>query len=392
MPGYIMNLSSRESLEAYVRSGAYGTIIKRPRRGFWSTPAEMTLADYLTMRPGDLIFFFLKRQIYGVGRLIGFPVEGEHWVALCNFPGSSSAHEPPPGNPEAYLWRENGEENIRWVVFFEHAPHFFAQGLDMDEVLQADTKRVVRSLRAFEKRSFIQIDDEEAQVILDLLVRRNEDVLEDPQGHQARVFPDESQGVHAAVAGRDLGAHRVEVEPLLHRHAAGDKILHEALIEAWLVGQLTNRREPVTQVFGEWDYVANQVPASPQKPVCYMDRIDVFGEVSRRLADHLPPTTVRYKIIEIKKDAVASDGTIGQLMKYVDWTAHTRCGGDYSMVDAFLVAYDFTVDVVDSLERTATRRFLIPRRPYRGETWQGLTLVRYRHTAGTPALVMDPVA
>ncbi len=386
MSGYIMNLSSRASLEMYIRSGAYGTIIKKPKRGYWENANEMTMADYLTMRPGDLIFFFLKRQIYGVGRLVGFPCAGRELVALCNFPGSSEPRIQPPTDVQDYLWREDGEENIRWVVFFKPNPCFFTHGLDMDEVLEADNKGVVRSLRVFEKRSFVQIDDEEAQVILDLIVRRNEAVLNDPGAHPDSVFPDVSGPVHAKVAGTDLTRHELDMEPLLRRHASGGMIGHEALIQAWLVGKLVQRDPVVTGFFGEWDFIANQVPASPQKPVCYMDRIDIFGNVTRPLNSGLPRTVVRYKIVEVKKDSVEDIETIDQLMKYVDWTAHTRCGGDYAMIDAYLVAHGFSEDVITYTSTGTARRHVVPRRPYRTQDWSRLALVRYGYQGVPPSM------
>jgi hypothetical protein len=390
MSGYIMNLSSRASLEMYIRNGAYGTIIRRPERGFWSTANEMTMADYLTMRSGDLIFFFLERQVYGVGRLVSFPCRDGEAVALCNFPGSSEPTSQPPADLLNYLWRENGEENIRWVVFFKPSPCFFTHGLDMDEVLEADNKGVVRSLRAFEKRSFVQIDDEEAQVILDLLVRRHEKVLDDLSAHSGTVFPDESGPVHAKVAGTDLTAHALDVDPLLRRHTSEGLIRHEALIQAWLVGKLVGRAPAVTGILGEWDFVANQVPASPQKPVCYMDRIDVFGHVTRRLSSDLPATVVRYKIVEIKKDFIESIEAIDQLMKYVDWTAHTRSGGDYAMIDAYLVAHGFSEEVVAYAREGTSRRYVVPRRPYRTQDWSRLRLVSYDYLGSPPGMSLTP--
>ena len=63
MSGYIMNLGTtkehgaKEKLELYARYGAYGTIINRPRQDRWSHAHEVTLADYLTIRPGALAYF-----------------------------------------------------------------------------------------------------------------------------------------------------------------------------------------------------------------------------------------------------------------------------------------------------------------------------------------------
>jgi len=395
MPGYIINLGTKEEragwekLELYVRYGAYGTIIKRPVRDLWAVAQEMTLADYLTIRPGALVFFFLGRKIYGVGRVISFKVGAQELVALANYPGASFPHASPPQNPDDYLWRENGEENIRWVIFFEPHPYFFKTGLDMDEVLASDVKGVVRSLRVFEGVSFIQMEDEEAQVILDLLLRRNEDII---NGHLSfdRVFDSQAKQTHARVREHDLARYCIDLDGLIRKHVKRDgSIGHEALVHAWLANALSQRQEQAVKIFGSWDYVTNQYPASPQKPIRFMDRIDIFGYVEKKLSDEATPTIVSYKIIEVKRDKVEAEKDVNQLIKYVDWIAHTRAGGDYSLVDAYFVAHDYADSVVQYVQDTLPKDFVTPRRPYAPARWNRLQLIRYTYTGGSPVLKLQ---
>ena len=395
MSGYIMNLGitkehgAREKLELYVRYGAYGTIINRPKQDRWFHAHEMTLADYLTIRPGALVFFFSDRTIYGVGRVVGFDVGGQRLAALANYPGASFPHATPPQNPDDYLWRENGEENQRWVFFFESHPYFFKTGLDMDEVLASDVKGVVRSLRVFERVSFIQMEDEEAQVILDLLLRRNEDVINGVLSPD-RVFDSRAEQTHASVRERDLTRYCIDLDGLIRKHANRDgSVGHEALVHAWLANALSQGQEQTVKIFGNWDYVTNQYPASPQKPVQFMDRIDIFGYVEKKLSDEATPTVVRYKIIEVKKGKVAGEEGINQLIKYVDWIAHTRVGGDYSLVEAYFVAHDYADEVVQYVQDTLPKDFVTPRRPYAPARWKQLQLIRYTYTEGTPALELQ---
>ena len=54
----------------------------------------------------------------------------------------------------------------------------------------------------------------------------------------------------------------------------GGDIKHEMAIEAAILHKLSNDSETL---FGKWDYISHQVPASPFKPVDYMDRIDIFA-------------------------------------------------------------------------------------------------------------------
>jgi len=395
MPGYIMNLgttqqhAAAEKLELYVRYGAYGTVINRPKPDRWFPAHEMTLADYLTIRPGALVFFFSDRAIYGVGRVVSFDVGEQRLAALANYPGASFPHATPPQNPDDYLWRENGEENLRWVIFFEPYPYFFMTGLDMDEVLASDVKGVVRSLRVFERVSFIQMEDEEAQVILDLLLRRNEDVVNGALSPD-RVFDSRAEQTHASVRERDLTRYCIDLDGLIRKHANRDgSVGHEALVHSWLASALAQRQEQAVKIFGNWDYVTNQYPASPQKPVQWMDKIDIFGYVEKKLSDEVTPTVVRYKIVESKRGKVEAERDINQLIKYVDWIAHTRAGGDYSLVEAYFVAHDYTDEVVQYVQDTLPKDFVTPRRPYAPARWKQLQLIRYTYTEGMPALKLQ---
>jgi len=388
--GYIVNLADEDALRRYVEFGVYGTLIKRPDYPSWSVAAELTLADYLTMRPGDLIFFFRERTIYGVGRLVAMQ-RGGSTAALANYPGASFPHAHPPDDRTILLYRQRREEDMRWVVFFRPDPVFFTHGLDMDEVLQGDMRNVVRGLRVFEKRSFIQVEDDEAQVMVDLLLRRNADAVADLQHAKAHVFPDQSAFYHAQVSARnaELGAYRIDIDTLLAHYVRDGSVAHEALLQAWLAHALTVQAPGVTAIFGTWDYVANQVSASPQKPVMYMDRIDLFGYTTRRLSASFPPTIMRYKAIELKKDLISDVNVINQMLKYVDWLAHTRAGGDYSMVDAYLVASGYTPEVVDYACSVGMRDYITPYRPYQKQQWSQLTLVRYIPTGSIPAVRLE---
>ena len=74
MAGYIMTLDSEESLNQCILTGTYSTKMSQPN-GKWRTHHEGTFADYLSMKEGDYIFFFIKRKIYGIGTLIAIKDE-----------------------------------------------------------------------------------------------------------------------------------------------------------------------------------------------------------------------------------------------------------------------------------------------------------------------------
>ena len=51
--------------------------------------------------------------------------------------------------------------------------------------------------------------------------------------------------------------------------------------------------------------------------------------------------------------------------------------GDYSMIHAFLVAYNFSDTVIDCKKIAANRKYTIGRRPARTLEWSNLKLVKY---------------
>jgi hypothetical protein len=124
----------------------------------------------------------------------------------------------------------------------------------------------------------------------------------------------------------------------------------------------------------------------------YMDRIDLFGYTTQRLSRSYPPTIMRYKAVELKKDLIADVNVVNQMLKYVDWLAHTRAGGDYSMVDAYLVASGYTPEVIAYAADAGVRDYIAPYRPYRKQQWSQLKLVRYIPVRAIPALRFEPVA
>ena len=71
MKGYIFALGPYGDVERIVHSGLFGTI-QRPEiiGGNQEIVFLATTADYLTMAPGDKVFFFQNRKIYGVGEVI----------------------------------------------------------------------------------------------------------------------------------------------------------------------------------------------------------------------------------------------------------------------------------------------------------------------------------
>lgn len=369
MAGYIFSLDNIDSLCLYTQNGVYATKLSSPS-GWWRTSHEGTFADYSTMQTGDNVYFFIKRKIYGIGKLVS--LNGD--CKFFNFPGA--------GKPQKFsyqtikkdlLWDE-GEVSVnqRCICIFEPDPSFFKLGIDMDDVL-ASNPSAFKMLRAFWKRSFIKFDDKENQAFRDIVLKRNQSTLSNPEGNNG-VF--EFKPSHDQISGQ-LSAGRYELKSgmssVLSSCADGNYLRHEMAIEAGILHQLSAKDPETCAVFGEWDYLSHQVIASPFKPIDYMDKMDLFGH---SYIPEFEPTRARFLVGEIKKDAAKLED-IDQLLKYVDWVRDEYCFGDYSMIDAFLLAYDFDQDVIRHKQDVGVRRYTVGVRPAKSLEWKNVRLVKY---------------
>jgi len=376
MAGYIFLLDKSVSPLEVASKGVYSTRVPRPdgrleggkRRALnrWTSAAEGTLADYVSMRQGDHVFLFQNRKIYGVGRLVN---AGRNCV-FQNFPDAS--------NPRTRLGSPNsgvlckpivaGEESgdYPWLCTFVMDPGLLTEPVDMDDAL-ASKPHAFRSLRVMEKVSFTKLDDEETRALLDVLARRNKSTgyttIEEPSIHQY---------IDRTTDGRD--DYNLNAKLVVDAAANPDGSLrHEMALEVAVVEHIASTNEATSPIFGNWSFVTHQFSASPFKPVIYMDRIDVFGYARGQYQ-----SITDFLVIEIKKGE-AGDSEVAQLMKYVDWTAREFAGGDYSAIHAFLVAFDFDESLNGSLRRIAERGYTVGSRPAVSRVWTQTSLVRYHY-------------
>lgn len=125
----------------------FGVLQPNPNRGFgdasswriesWSKEQIATFADYMTINPGDLIFFFLERMIYGSPRPSALMKLLMVNVHNLNYRDS---HLPSPSKPRDGLITRDDDENwlyARVVVPFVPSPLKFEDGIDTDEALAA---------------------------------------------------------------------------------------------------------------------------------------------------------------------------------------------------------------------------------------------------------------
>lgn len=338
MAGYIFNLNSMDALKRIVQTGVYSTRFKQTNKKHWSVHHEGTFADFLSMRPGDNIYFFHKRKIYGVGELISIDGDCIH----LNYPAALS---PQPEKDDYSLDKmilneAESDKNYRLLCTFEGSPNFFIKGVDMDEILKSNPS-AFRILRAFWKLSFIKIDNLENRALFDKIMKENEEYIGSADEDSVFLF---DKTIHQRILGlrtSNRGRYEVSSIPILEAASSGDRIRHEMAVESAIIDSITNNLS--NNIFG-------------------FRFIPGFETVSK------------YLMIEIKKDK-ADIGVIGQSLKYVDWIEQEYCH-DYSMIEAFIVARDFP-DVVIAERNRAGKRFYTKGRPGRSHEWNGLRLIKY---------------
>lgn len=361
MAGYLITLNDVDSLAKLVREGVYSTIMHSPQYSVWGTHHEGTFADYLSMREGDLVFFFVKRKIYGCGKLVNIGADCKY----LNYKDAGKPH----GNQtnsykESHLLNDDSDENRCFCTFVPY-PCFFRKGIDMDEVLQ-NNDNPFRSVRTMWKLSFIKMDDDESKALFRVVMKSNEESIND----ESAKLPFDSF-FHNRLKRLHLYDYKLNRYFLIENSTnnGNNALRHEMALEAALCEiLLTEDRLP----FGKWDYISHQVPASPFKPIDYMDKMDVFGY------RYIPGYDVksRYLIAELKKD-IASVGIVEQIMKYVDWVSNEYANKDYSMIEAFIIASDFGDDVIYAVRNHCVRNFTKGFRPTQFCIWNNLKMVKY---------------
>ena len=366
MAGYLITLNDENSLAEIVKNGIYSTIMNSPRYSTWGISHEGTFADYLSMKAGDLIFFFVKRKIYGCGKLTNIGADCKY----LNYTEAGSPKGDQSSNYSETRILQSGDSRNRCFCTFEPSPAFFKNGIDMDAILQ-NKDNPFRSVRTIWKVSFIKMDDDESLALFRILMKANENVISDKSAH----LPFD-KAFHSRLSRLALYQYKMHRQFLITncKEERNNLLKHEMALEAALCEILTTEnREP----FGKWDYISHQVAASPFKPIDYMDKMDIFGY------RYIPGYDVksRYLIAELKKD-VATVDIIEQIMKYVDWVSNEYANKDYSMIEAYIIAADFEDDVKKLVKEYCVRNFTKGYRPTEFCVWNDLKMVKYEITDG----------
>lgn len=358
MAGYVFAIGGdTEIIRTCAERGIYSTRLN----SLTSRPFEATLADYISMKPGDNVYFFSDRKIYGIGELVAVGPDCKY----SNFPDSSACEPVAYADVKDDLLVDSGSDSIwyRWLCTFKAAPYFFEEGIDTDEVLvyKPDTFKM---LRTFWKVSFIKLGDEENESLREIFLLRHQNEMITGQHIWER-----DDTVHDLLRLHDLNRYLITPESLLRNGVRAGRVKHEMALEAAVVYDLCHER---IVDLGRWDYVSHQVIASPFKPIDYMDKIDVLA--ARYLTD--TKITCKYLTVELKKDE-AEKSTIDQILKYVDWVCTEYAYGDYEMIEACIIAAGYEEGMDRYYREVVQRHYTQGSHPVRNKQWNNLKLLKY---------------
>ena len=318
MAGYIFNIGESGNVKEILKKGYYSTCMK----SISPNPFEGTFADYMSMSEGDNVYFFQKRKLYGIGKMVKVGQDCKY----NNYIGASCLKEYKYSDIQNSLLVDFGvdSDKYRWICFFTEGPAFISEGLDMDEILQYKPNSF-KALRTNWKRTFIKIDDEENKALKELFYLR---VYDENTNYKSELD-------YNTICHNITSEHILNHKDIINYTKRGMKLIHEMAVEAATIAKIKLVED---SIFGKWDFITHQVCASPFKPIDYMDKMDIFAYKFTEIDNE--KVISKYMVIELKKDDADID-TIAQVTNYVDWICNNYTYGDYSLIEAYILAADF---------------------------------------------------
>lgn len=371
MAGYIFLISSNEGLEGVkrcIKEGTYASIVPLNKASGEDASTVNTkskqvvasvLADYCSMKAGDNVYFFSKRKIYGIGKLINIRLDCKYnnylTAQILEYKEKlESIDKPLKEMPPEY----------RWICFFEPEEQFFENGVDMDEILQYKPS-AFKVLRAFQDVTFIKIDDEENRALKECIYLKN---------RNSKNYLEFSSEEHDRISKYNLENYVINPEKVLLKEYNDEtqEVSLEMLLEAWMVDKINKEGFEGKS----YDYVTHQVIASPFKPLSYIDKMDIFAyRFLERYPDVEKPIE-QYLVIELKKSKANEELPL-QLMRYVDWISKEYASGDYSLIKAIAIAKEYKKGMQKVLDEECTRSYLSNTHPNKTSIWNDLKLYQY---------------
>jgi hypothetical protein len=389
MKGFLFNVGKDGNISKIFDRGIFGV-----RLGALGPALYSTLADYSTVKPGDKVFFFQKRLVYGVGEVVD-PNQTRRG-AFLNYPNSVFhrlyGEEPhlvtseglSPNGKNAAIGPNDDPEwaRVSVVVPFGPSPYFFESGIDVDEILSTQGFDYAWGLKFNWQRSFVQLGWRETQTLLEIFLRRFKASFgkHGHTGSSKRSLASDSSRIHKEHNPPFMLTKLVAEENNLFIDSNG-AIKQEGILHGLLAEELESSSSVLAPMEGlrRLD-VFHELPASPGKPPSYIDRMDVVAFDSSIAMPEIP---VHVHILEAKKDELPVGGTsveghLAQVMKYVDFVARNYTGGNYDAISAYLVSFGFSADFRERADKLARRTYVLdPHEEHPSRTWSDLNLFFY---------------
>lgn len=327
--GLFVTLYDKETLKLYLDRGVYGQhMTPQEDEPTTQSPHYKTVADYAATREGKHVFFFLEREIYYGGQIVGSDKHGAFYINGQKSPMGRKADAP-------LVWDESVRDNYEET----DEPGVFDTGEDRGEKCQPFLIRfeddrdmagdyIISDQLYFELgeypyplpsnsiagMGFCTITPAETNILLDLLENDKE----------GEIDPVSDEPVE------------LESEPVPFTPEYGVESPTDAHPESHLEASLIANPDLLpADLQPNGATICRQVPISPFKP-SNIDQADICFFTEEPIRDGTIPNT----IIELKINKAGKQPAL-QVKRYLQWL-HDRLGEDANQIDVYVFAPGFT--------------------------------------------------
>ena len=327
--GLFVTLYDKDTLRLYLDEGVYGQHMT-PQEGEPSPQSAhyKTLADYAAAREGKHVFFFLDREVYYGGQIIGSDEHGAFYINGQKSPLGREANAPivwDESSRDTYsetdelgvfdAGGERGEKCQPFLIQFEDNRDMAGRYIISDQLyFELGEYPYPLPSNSIAGMGFCTITPAETNILLDLL-------------------ENEPEGEIESVSDEPV---TLEGNPVPFSPKYGVDSPEDAHPEAHLEASLIANPDLLPEhMHPDGATICRQVPISPFKPA-NIDQADVCYFTEDMIRDGTIPNTV----VELKIQK-AGKGAAQQVKRYLMWL-HNRLGEDAKEIDVHVYAPGFT--------------------------------------------------
>lgn len=327
--GLFITLYDKDTLRLYLDQGVYGQHMT-PQEGTPSSQSAhyKTLADYAATRAGKHVFFFLDREIYYGGQIIGSDEHGSFFINGQESPMGRKADAP-------LVWDESGRDKYEATG----TPGVFDAGGERGEkcqpfLIQFEDKKNLAGSYVISDQLYFELGEYPNPLPSNSIAGMGFCTLTPAEtGILLRLLEQDPEGAIDPVS--DEGVQLLD-DPVPYEPAYGVDSPEEAHPEAHLEASVIANPELLPDhLHPDGATICRQVPISPFKPAD-MDQADVCYFTDDMIRDGTIPNT----IIELKIRKAGKSAAL-QVKRYLMWL-HDRLGEDADRIDVHVYAPGYT--------------------------------------------------